>query len=137
MEARYGPSWRTPDHQAVVFWELSSCFEAAFEARELAEKYPTLEEAKTWSANMLLLRAAQQDVLTGCAGFLSERYFEAFRRYRLLERASVDYKTGDIVVRGMGQERPHSLAKKVVLEDFVVADGKAFQFCFRSKHIVL
>ncbi|CAK9106271.1 unnamed protein product [Durusdinium trenchii] len=30
VEARYGPNWRVPDHQA----------------RELAEKYPTLEEAK-------------------------------------------------------------------------------------------
>ena len=49
---------------------------------------------------------------------------DMFRRYRLLERASVDYKTGDIVVRGLGQERPPSLAKKLLLEDFAVADGK-------------
>eukprot|EP00913_Durusdinium_trenchii_P003505 g3245.t1 len=90
VEARYGPNWRVPDHQA----------------RELAEKYPTLEEAKVWSTNMLLLHAAQRDIQMG---------------YRLLERATVDYKTGDIVIRS--GDRPRQLAKKLVLEDFQTSDG--------------
>ena len=90
VEARYGPSWRVPDHQA----------------RELAEKYPTLEEAKAWSTNMLLLQDAQKDASIG---------------YRLLERASVDFKTGNIVVRGLSQEHPQERAFKLQLEDFAMS----------------
>lgn len=93
VEARYGPSWRVPDHQA----------------RELAEKYPTLEEAKAWSMNMLMLHAARKDATIG---------------FRLLERASVDYRSGDIVIRGLSQGHPQESAKKLVLEEFKIEDGK-------------
>ncbi|CAJ1456682.1 unnamed protein product [Effrenium voratum] len=97
VEARYGPSWRVPDHQA----------------RELAEKYPTLEEAKVWSANMLLLRSARSEAQLG---------------YRMLERATVDFKTGDIVIRGgANQEAPHSNARKIQLEGFQMSDARAVQ----------
>lgn len=93
VEARYGPSWRVPDHQA----------------RELAEKYPTLEEAKVWSTNMLLLQAAQKDATIG---------------FRLLERASVDYRSGDIVIRGLSQGHPQQTAKKLVLEEFQMTEDR-------------
>jgi len=93
VEARYGPSWRVPDHQA----------------REIAEKYPTLEEAKAWSMNMLMLHAAQKDATIG---------------FRLLERASVDYKSGDIVIRGLSQGHPQETAKNLVLEEFQMEDRK-------------
>lgn len=93
VAARYGPSWRVPDHQA----------------REIAEKYPTLEEAKAWSMNMLMLHAAQKDATIG---------------FRLLERASVDYKSGDIVIRGLSQGHPQETAKNLVLEEFQMEDRK-------------
>ncbi|CAE7602651.1 unnamed protein product [Symbiodinium natans] len=93
VEARYGPSWRVPDHQA----------------RELAEKYPTLDEARVWSKNMLMLREARQDLHNG---------------YRLLERASVDFKTGDIQIPA-NQEPPRHSAKDVAIEGFEMsADRK-------------
>lgn len=93
VEARYGPSWRIPDHQA----------------RELAEKYPTLEEARVWSQNMLMLREARQNLHAG---------------FRLLERASVSFKTGDIQIRA-DQDPPHYSAKAMVLEGFgMSADRK-------------
>lgn len=77
VEARYGPSWRTPDHQA----------------RELESMYPTLDEGKKWSENMLLLQHAQEDATTA---------------HRLLERATVDHKTGDLVVASFEYQRPPS-----------------------------
>eukprot|EP00928_Gymnodinium_smaydae_P007649 TRINITY_DN12741_c0_g1_i2.p1 TRINITY_DN12741_c0_g1~~TRINITY_DN12741_c0_g1_i2.p1 ORF type:complete len:757 (-),score=149.98 TRINITY_DN12741_c0_g1_i2:97-2367(-) len=47
VEARYGESWRTPDH----------------ESRELQDKYPTYQQAKDWSQAMLDLRAARRDAV--------------------------------------------------------------------------
>jgi len=83
IEARYGPSWRTPDHQA----------------REIAEKYPTHQQGKEWSKQMLMLRSAQKDVQLG---------------YRLLERATVDIQTGHLLVKtGATQRSPRAPAKNL------------------------
>eukprot|EP00929_Paragymnodinium_shiwhaense_P037247 TRINITY_DN19881_c0_g1_i2.p1 TRINITY_DN19881_c0_g1~~TRINITY_DN19881_c0_g1_i2.p1 ORF type:complete len:983 (-),score=232.71 TRINITY_DN19881_c0_g1_i2:160-2988(-) len=67
VEARYGESWRVPDH----------------ESRELADKYPTHEQARAWADGVLQLRKARSDTNLGL---------------RMLDRAHVEHKTGNIVL---------------------------------------
>lgn len=95
VEAKYGSSWRTPDNQA----------------HGGRVPYPTLDEAKTWSESMLMLRKARTDAVLG---------------HRLLERATVDHKTGHIEVQDAGQEMqaPDVEAKRVTVEGLrVSAEG--------------
>eukprot|EP00931_Biecheleriopsis_adriatica_P116028 TRINITY_DN91742_c0_g1_i1.p1 TRINITY_DN91742_c0_g1~~TRINITY_DN91742_c0_g1_i1.p1 ORF type:complete len:806 (+),score=171.02 TRINITY_DN91742_c0_g1_i1:82-2418(+) len=75
------------------------------QARELPDAYPSMQEGQVWSQNMLSLRDAQNDAVLG---------------FRLLERASVDMKTGNVVIRDMGRNMgaPDSAAKEVILKNF-------------------
>ncbi|CAE8621928.1 unnamed protein product, partial [Polarella glacialis] len=86
IEARYGPGWKTPDHQS----------------RELEKMYPSLAEGKTWSENTLLLQSARADAMTGL---------------RMLERATVDYKTGNLMLRSShSQDVPPEPAKRLSVQ---------------------
>lgn len=88
IEAKYGPTWRTPDHVS----------------HGGQGHYPTLSEGQAWSKGMVLLRSGRTDATVG---------------HRLLERATVNHQTGNIVVQGGATAAWLTVkAKEFLLEGF-------------------
>jgi hypothetical protein len=95
LEASYGAEWRVPDNRA--------------HGGNPGKEYPSLEEAKVWSQAMLSLRAARKDITTG---------------YRLLERATVDHKTGKVTVNAVGSKPGDEVkVRSLSLENFLQAQN--------------
>jgi len=99
VEARYGPSWRIPDHKSRLTNDAG---------------YPTIDEARSWSDGMLTLRKARTDAVLG---------------HRLLERATVNHKTGNVEIAdvGVSPHPPSSKPKTVIVEGLRARPGGAVE----------